>query len=161
MAAAGIPGRDDSPTEVDRRRLRKRPVRAADRRREQVRDVRCRVAVLRAVAGIRPQLRDDPFPVRLERTGDVVVGVDRRGVEGDVAEGVVEMNVRVDDVPDRPVTEDVRRVAQDLLALQRGGARVDDEGCVRPDDEPDVDVPLPVPRDIDPVGDLDEHTTGP
>ena len=77
-------------------------------------------------------------------------------VERGVAEGVVEVDVGVDDVAHLDVAAEASHVVEHLGALDVARPRVDDDGAVAAEHEADVDVPLAVARHEDPVGDLDE-----
>ena len=90
------------------------------------------------------------------RAPDVVVGVHDGRLEGGVAEGVVEVHVRADDVAHHDVPAEAADVVEHLAALDVARAGVDDDRSVAPEHEPDVDVPLAIPCDEDAVGDLDE-----
>jgi hypothetical protein len=71
--------------------------------------------------------------------------------------GVVEVDVRVDDVGDPQVARQGSHRRDDLAALERGGAGVHHDGTVPAEHETDVDVPLRIPRHEHSIGYLDER----
>ena len=76
-----------------------------------------------------------------------------RRPEDVVAEGVVEVAVRVDDDRDR-VRRQLAQVVEDLARLDVGRARVDDQHLVAAQHDPDVLVEERIAADEHPVADL-------
>ena len=76
------------------------------------------------------------------------VGVDLGVPEGDVAEAVVVVRVRVDD--DELGVGDLAHRREEILAQRTVAAGVDDEGALLPDHEAAVELELLVPTDVDP-----------
>ncbi len=103
-------------------------------------------------------LERDPGPSDLTGPGHErdasVVAPDRCRPEDVVAEGMVEMSVRVDDRRDREGRE-LAQVREDLATLDVGGPGVDDERLPVAEDDSDVLVEERVPADEHAVADLD------
>ena len=102
-------------------------------------------------------LRRDPRLARLagplhERTAADVTP-DRGGPEDVVAEGVVEVAVRVDDDRDRRRRQ-LAKVVEDLATLDVARSRVDDHALVAAQHDPDVLVEERVATHEHPVADL-------
>ena len=103
-------------------------------------------------------LERDRRPARVARPLDEghapLVAPDDGRTEHVVAEGVVEVPVRVHDDRDRRVGQ-VADVGQDLARLYVRGPRVDDEGLAVAEDQPDVLVVEGVAAHEEPIADLD------
>ena len=93
-------------------------------------------------------------PVRSRNGPQPHVTPDRGGPEDVVAEGVVEVAVRVDDDRDRGRRQ-LAKVVEDLATLDVGRSRVDDHDLVAAHHDPDVLVEERVSTHEHPVADLD------
>ena len=156
VPATGIPKQCHPVAQVNHRAGGECRVWFAYRRGEQVGDVGSQVAMVGGVAGVGASRCLDPPRMRVQRGSGVVVGVDGGALEGDVAEGVVEVHVGVDHLAHSFGPGHRRHIPKHLGPGRSTRSGVDHQCPSRTHDQPDVDVPLGVPRHIDPVGDLGE-----
>ena len=136
---------DPSTADVHVGRLDERPIRRIDHDLGQIR-------------GDLGVLRGDPGAARLagpaQERHATGMSPDRRRSEDAVAEGVVEVTVRVDHDRCGPRRE-VAKIRHDLASLCVGRARVDDDDVVATQDHPDVLVEERIASDEYPIADLD------